>query len=116
MCSGRDKLLDFSEDTFEKCKRMKVFRKEKKIKYGEIDFPNTRDETGYHIGCYRKFVVMKGKYAEEFKMIFHRENASIIITNYFLIDTLAFVTSMVTLHRCKNVSVIIKLARLSFIF
>ncbi|KAK0161759.1 hypothetical protein PV327_008175 [Microctonus hyperodae] len=55
---------------------MKIYREKKNFKYHEIDFPKTKSNAAYHLMCYKKFVVLKAKYKEEYEMMFQNENIS----------------------------------------
>lgn len=84
LCTCGDNLIEFSEENFEKCRRMKVFREKKNFKYHDIEFPKTKNDAAYHLECYRKFVVLKGKYKDEYEKMFQHEHVSKTATLYVL--------------------------------
>ena len=78
LCGRANNLKYFDEAHFEKTRRMHVFRKQRKHMYHDINFPTTMNDAGYHPECYGKFVILKGKYKEEYEMILQGENVSTI--------------------------------------
>lgn len=71
MCSENGDVCDFDEQKFEDCYLKRLFRKEKKFKYGDLKFDVAiAHEFGYHRDCLKKLTVVKGKYKDAFEEFF----------------------------------------------
>lgn len=86
LCGGSENVIQFTNETLHKFRKVITFRKRKKFKYCDIEPPTSLDAVGYHIECYRKIMVLKQKYKEEFERMLQRESVSIdilFITNIY---------------------------------
>ncbi|XP_033228987.1 inversin-like [Belonocnema kinseyi] len=65
-CDG--KVLEFSDESLQKCINVVAFRKEKKYKYGDLRLSEeSRNEFGYHRNCNGKVTVIKQKDRGDFE-------------------------------------------------
>lgn len=95
VCHKSEKILNFSDETFDKCCFVLNIRRSKGFKYGDIILSSqSRILFGYHIECYRKFIALKSKYkdldivaSEEFK---DKVNNSVIVSINYLLTKLNF--------------------------
>lgn len=63
VCKKSEKVIDFNNESFNKCCDVLKIRKENKFKYGNIVLlSEAKDCYGYHIECYRKVMTLKSKY------------------------------------------------------
>jgi len=77
LCNGSEQVIEFTDESFQKCKLMLLFRQKKNFKYCDITLNNETDKIhGYHLNCYKKFTALKQKYKEEF-------------SNYCLVQTVS---------------------------
>lgn len=85
LCGTGGKVIDFSYETFRKCKLLSLFRKVKNFKYGDTTVNRDLvDVQGYHLACYKKFTPLKRKYKEEFLVFCATQTVSKIIFLSFL--------------------------------
>ncbi|XP_044590474.1 uncharacterized protein LOC123269040 [Cotesia glomerata] len=67
LCSSRESVIDFNENSFKNCVLKLAFRKEKNFKYNDVTLTSeSLDFVGYHSACYSKVSVLKSKYSEEY--------------------------------------------------
>lgn len=70
------KVLDFTDETFEKCSLMLEFRRWKGFKYGYIQLPKNYSCIGYHSLCISKIWVLKNKYKNEYDLFCNLQKVS----------------------------------------
>ena len=79
LCDKSEKVIKFKDKSFQKCKLMLLFRQKKNFKYSDITLNSKTNKIyGYHLQCYKKFIVLKQKYKEEFLNYFLKQTVSTI--------------------------------------
>lgn len=75
--SETEKVMEFDDHSFQKCKHMSLFRQKKNFKHSDILFSEeTVIEHGYHSRCYKMFTCLHRKYREEFEDYLQIEKVS----------------------------------------
>ncbi|XP_033215671.1 uncharacterized protein LOC117172046 [Belonocnema kinseyi] len=68
LCEKSDNgVTEFDDDSFTKCCQMLAARRQKDHAYGEVEwYRENLNEMGKHPHCYKKIIVLKGKFRDNF--------------------------------------------------
>ena len=68
LCRKRDDdITEFDDESFTKCCQMLAFRRQKNHAHGEVElYRENLNEIDKHLQCYKKIIVLKRKFRDDF--------------------------------------------------
>ena len=67
-CISDQPVVQFTEETLKKCKKILAFRVENQLKYSSVILPeDSSSPKGYHRGCYRRFTGLSKLQSEQMR-------------------------------------------------